>query len=895
MNRADRTGSLVTHVGPRSMLFANIKESESESSRQPTPDALTWRPLSLLVLLGQADTASLVTISIWFAVIGLCIGWGLYGGTPSWDLNQFTLFGLPGVLELYLPWVAGVLLVMWLGFEWAVIPVYLVTLFNNLHEGVSWPIAVANALHNPLGIAVFFLIYAWLPRSYALRSSRAWLVFFCAAVISGLTVSVGAVVWKLNVWETSPSLMNTWLGWWLNSVLLTLVVAAPVIFFLSPAIERSKQRYLSQAITPQNPSLSKLLFAASLFVLTLVLLILSNDKWQHARMQKLLATSAATEWHAQMTVELADQRIVVWILAGLLAAISLGGIVFAYYQVRRARARADAQARTAQDALRSSEARFRYFFQNNPAPMWVYDPRDGRFLEVNDAAVRQYGYTREEFLGMTIFDIRSPEEVARLRKIQATDVSDRNWEAGEWLHRRKDGGNLHVEVQVSSMRLDGRVVHLALIYDVTPRYKAQAVTEQRARELRILAVASLEIAAAQSVGAVLQISADRARQLTGANIAMLRCPRNGEAASDRHLSLAPCYSRWLDARCVLDDEQLYRQLTSKSPILFTSSELKLHPWFHALQFSKQGLLPLNSLLAVPLTAAGASIGILAVSDKPGSEFDAQDQALLTQLAQIASVGVENLRLSEALRDHMHALELRVAERTAELDSSNRELDAFAYSVAHDLRAPLRAMHGFANAVLEDYAPVLDDSGRNYLARVIAAAHNMDTLIQDLLAYSRIGRAHLVLEAVPLDEAVRDALEALAGEVKGSQARVNVDVPPLLVEAHRATLKQVILNLVSNAIKFVAAGVRPEISIQARAENSRVHVTVTDNGIGIAPEHRERIFNVFERLHGAETYPGTGVGLSIVKKGLARMHGEISVQSGPGGSVFTATLKEFARE
>ena len=878
------------------MLFANTEESESESSGQPAPGALEWRPVSLLVMLGQANAASLVTVSIWFTVIGLCVGWGLYGETASWDLSQFTLFGLSGVLELYLPWVAGVLLVMWLGFEWAVIPVYLVTLFNNLHEGVSWPIAVANALHNPLGITVFFLIYAWLPASYALRSYRAWLVFFCAAVISGLTVSVGAVVWKLNVWDASQSLMNTWLGWWLNSVLLSLVLTAPLIFFLSPAIERSKKRYLSQAITQQNPSLPKLLFAASLFVLTLVLLVLSNDKWQHTRMEKLLATSAATVWHAQMTLELADQRIVVWILAGLLAAISLGGIVFAYYQVRHARARADAQARTAQDALRSSEARFRYFFQNNPAPMWVYDPRDGRFLEVNDAALRQYGYTREEFLGMTIFDIRSSKEAARLRKIQATDVSDRNWEAGEWQHHRKDGRNLHVEVQVSSMRLDGRVVHLALIYDVTPRYKAQAVTEQRARELRMLAVASLEIAAAQSVSAVLQISADRARQLTRANIAMLRCPRNtGEAASDRHLSLAPSYSRWLDASCVLDDEQLYRQLTPKSPILFTSSELKLHPWFHGLRFFKEELLPLNSLLAVPLTAGGARIGILAVSDKPGSEFDAQDQALLTQLAQIASVGVENLRLSEALRDHMHSLELRVVERTAELDSSNRELDAFAYSVAHDLRAPLRAMHGFANAVLEDYASVLDDNGRNYLARIIAAAHNMDILIQDLLAYSRIGRTHLVLEAVPLDEAVRDALEALVGEVKSSQARVNVDVPPLLVEAHMATLKQVILNLVSNAIKFVATGVRPEVSIRARAENARVHMTVTDNGIGIAPEHRERIFNVFERLHGAETYPGTGVGLSIVKKGLARMHGEINVQSGPGGSVFTATLKEFVRE
>jgi len=280
-----------------------------------------------------------------------------------------------------------------------------------------------------------------------------------------------------------------------------------------------------------------------------------------------------------------------------------------------------------------------------------------------------------------------------------------------------------------------------------------------------------------------------------------------------------------------------------------------------------------------------------VSDKTEGDFDAQDEVLLTQLARITSAALDNIRLSDALRQHMHDLEQRVAERTADLDASNRELDAFAYSVAHDLRAPLRAMHGFADAVLEDYGARLDEPGRNYLARIINASQNMDVLIRELLAYSRLGRQQLSLENVPLDEIVSDALVDLGTEIETRHARISLDVPALYVEAHRATLKQVILNLVSNAIKFVAPGKTPEVSIRAAAHDGRVTLSISDNGIGIAPAHRERIFNVFERLHGIEIYPGTGIGLSIVKKGLACMQGEIHVESGENGSVFQAVLRE----
>lgn len=858
--------------------------------------SLHWRPVSLWTLLARADATSVVTLCLWFTAVGLCVWWGMYGDTVGWNPGESSFLGLPGIFDFYLPWAIGVLLLIWFGFEWAVVPVYLSTLFNVLYTGNSLQTAIVDAFHNPLGIAVIYLIYAGFSGNYALRSRRAWVAFLGSALFGGLAISVGAIIWRLHDWQSSSALVHTWIGWWLNFIIMMLVVVAPLVYVLSPVIERVKRRYFPEAGSWEGMGQARWLLAASLFMLTTVFFVLINDQWQRARLVGVFSRVGSPELQSQITTEQQVQRIVVWALAALLAVVSIGGIVIAYRWVRRVRIRAQLQTRQAQAALRRSESRFQHFFENNPAAMWVYDPRDGRFLEVNDAAVRQYGYTREEFLNMTIFDIRPPQEAARLRKLHTTLIPDRNWEAGEWQHRRKDGSMLDVDIHKSSLRLDGRVVHLALIYDISPRRKAQALTEQRAHELRILAAASLELAGAQSLDEVLRISAERARQLTGTNVAMLRCRWNTpDAGIGRQVSLARSYPRASSDVCVLDDEALYARLLRKCPIFFTRDELQQHPWFRDVQPGVQGQLPLGGLLAAPLTSGGLPAGILAVSDKIGGELDAQDQALITQLAQLASVSIENLRLNQALHEQMQELEQRVVERTAELDTSNRELDAFAYSVAHDLRAPLRAVHGFANAVEEDYAAALDADGRNYLARIVAAARNMDALIQDLLAYSRIGRVNLVLEGVPLDEVLRDALAELAGEVRSSGAAIRVQVSALVVQAHRATLRQVLLNLVSNAIKFVAPGKRPEVGIRAWADNGRVWLAVADNGIGIAPEHHERIFNVFERLHSAEAYPGTGVGLSIVKKGLARMHGEINLQSGPGGSTFTLTLKEFAHD
>jgi signal transduction histidine kinase len=250
---------------------------------------------------------------------------------------------------------------------------------------------------------------------------------------------------------------------------------------------------------------------------------------------------------------------------------------------------------------------------------------------------------------------------------------------------------------------------------------------------------------------------------------------------------------------------------------------------------------------------------------------------------------------EEVRRLAAPLEQRVVERTAQLEEANQAMRAFAYSVSHDLRAPLRGIQGFAQALLEDYGERLDGTGHEYAQRIVAAAGRMDQLICDLLTYSRISRAELELQTVDLGAAVQEARQ-MAEEETGSHGAINAEGPFPAVRAHRPTLVQVLVNLLSNAIKFAAPGVEPQVRVWAAPSSASVRLWVEDNGIGILAEHQERIFGVFERLHGMETYPGTGVGLAVVRKGVERMGGTVGVESEAGrGSRFWIELRRSGGE
>ena len=229
----------------------------------------------------------------------------------------------------------------------------------------------------------------------------------------------------------------------------------------------------------------------------------------------------------------------------------------------------------------------------------------------------------------------------------------------------------------------------------------------------------------------------------------------------------------------------------------------------------------------------------------------------------------------------------MAERTEKLREMVSELEGFSYSVAHDLRAPVRAIQSFSNILAEECGDQISVKGKDYIRRITTSAERMDKLIQDVLNYSRIARSPSPLVQVDTGRLLSGILESYES-LQSPRAEILLDghFPPVM--ANEALLTQCISNLLGNAVKFVVPGATPRVRVWAEMRDSRVRLFFQDNGIGIEKEEHEKIFEIFQQLN--KSYEGTGIGLAIVKKAIARMGGRVGLESEPGqGSTFWLEL------
>jgi light-regulated signal transduction histidine kinase (bacteriophytochrome) len=242
-----------------------------------------------------------------------------------------------------------------------------------------------------------------------------------------------------------------------------------------------------------------------------------------------------------------------------------------------------------------------------------------------------------------------------------------------------------------------------------------------------------------------------------------------------------------------------------------------------------------------------------------------------------------------LQESREQLEGRVRQRTAELQASNEELEAFSYSVSHDLRAPLRHITGFASLLQRQSAAALDDTGRRYVQTMIDSAAQMGRLIDDLLTFSRMGRASMSVKRVELAPLVDDAWAEVSRDAGDRQITWHVDPLPAVM-GDPALLRMVFVNLLANAVKYTGRREQACISVSTSAADGEVVVTVRDNGVGFDMQYVNKLFGVFQRLHSAHEFTGTGIGLANVRRIITRHGGRVWAEGQPdAGATFHVAL------
>ena len=528
--------------------------------------------------------------------------------------------------------------------------------------------------------------------------------------------------------------------------------------------------------------------------------------------------------------------------------VTVAGTAYVHTTARDVSARCRAEL-----VLRESEARFRALVDQAGEGFELYDP-DGRILAVNSETCRQTGYTEAELLRLTIFDIAPHLTPERFRA---------DWEARrnagittlETVHRRKDGAPFPVEIKVSILRIGDREQSLSLVHDITERRRTEELARKGAEEHRILTEN------VKDVVWVLDTDTMTYRYVSPAIERLLGYP------VDLVLSM-PLGQPFHPAVAVRLRESVRTRAAEfvaggEAPGNFYTDEL--------LQPHRDGSFVWTEVV---------------------SGYYRNPESGHVELRGVTRDVAERHRAHEEIRLLNESLEKRVAERTAQLEDANRELESFSYSVSHDLRAPLRAIDGFSKRVADLAGGSLDAESRRMLGIVRQNAVRMGKLIDDLLAFSRTSRVEVQRSAVPAEALVRGAFSEVVQGLPDRE-RFTLEVADLPAAwGDPVLLRQVWTNLLSNAVKFSAPSASPRIEVSGSREEGEAVYSVRDNGVGFDMAYAPKLFGVFQRLHGVQEFEGTGVGLALVQRIVVRHGGRVWAEAAVGrGATFSFALPE----
>lgn len=546
------------------------------------------------------------------------------------------------------------------------------------------------------------------------------------------------------------------------------------------------------------------------------------------------------------------------------------------------------ERRRAERAMHESEERFRTLTVATTQIVWTTNAV-GEVSGPLPSWQAFTGQTEEEVRGIGWARAVHPDDVRATTAVWQRAVQERGNYDTEYRVRRHDGVYRHFSARgVPVKNPDGSIREwVGTCTDITERKKAELELREAAE--RLTALNRLDRIISSNLD-LAKVFAAFARELS----ALVPCDQALFVSVDGDTEQWKVEREWNRAKpkapglnCgALTDTGIGWVAEQKRPLV---EALISSSWAEASLLREAGF---QSRALFPLVLGHRTVAVFCVAGTTSGAFDRVAVDFMQALADQLTVAVQNIRLFAEVRQHAADLERRVEERTVALVTANKELEAFSYSVSHDLRAPLRAVAGFARILVDEHGEELPEDMQRYLKLIQDSAQRMGQLIDDLLAFSRLSRQAMNRVPFDLGRLCRDVLKTLAPEMAGRALDVRVGELPM-VEGDPILLRQVMVNLLSNALKYSRPRAPAVIEVGALPEEESGAgpvIYVRDNGVGFDMKHAGKLFGVFQRLHRTDEFEGTGVGLAIVERIIHRHGGRIWTHARPeGGATFFFTL------